>query len=217
MQKLKKYEPFFYLLVFILVCGLLVITYLNQGKSKKIEIERRHIKQDIPTKDIPTIDFEVIRKKYDNNDIVGALRISNTDFEEIVFKRKDNNYYLLHNYRGQKSKTGELALDYRLDIDNSKVKIIYSNNKLEHNKDYYNKHQDFEIETEKAIYKYKLISVFDGNYAFKISFKDDEEYNSYINNLIDKSSIKVTDNTKDNPNLLILKDNNLNIIAKNVK
>ena len=77
MEFIKKYRIVCYLLFVALISIFIAFNYFNNKKPKEIVIERKPIvDEQVPTKDdLPTIDFESIRKKYDNKDIKGALRI----------------------------------------------------------------------------------------------------------------------------------------------
>ncbi len=167
------------LLIFIIV---FLIGYNLNGlnKEKEIHIIRKELVNEIPTKeDLPTIDFASIRKKYKNNDIKGAIRIANSNFEEIVFQNKDNDYYLNHRYNKKKG-SGEIFIDYRNNIDSSKIKIIYISGSKKNNVllNYFESNKCnsiIEIETEKKIYKYELVTFYDKKIDYnKINY---EEFN----------------------------------------
>lgn len=220
MEFIKKYRIVCYLLFVTLISIFIAFNYFNNKKPKEIIIERKTIvDEQVPTKDdLPTIDFENIRKKYSNKDIKGALRIYDEEFEEIVFQTDNNEYYIDHCYNGKKS-NGELFLDYRLDIDTSKIKVIYGQGSTKSNiiakylqEKYYKEHKYLELETEKAIYKYEIISVYEG----KININKVD-----INNLIDNSII-IYNNDKNNENEFIIYQSTINnkilsIIGRRVK
>ncbi len=220
MEFIKKYRIICYLLFIILISIFITLNYLNNDKAKEIIIERKPIvDEQIPTKDdLPTIDFESIRNKYHNKDIKGALRITNEEFEAIVFQADDNDYYLTHSYDGKKA-NGELFLDYRLDIDTSKIKLIYGQGSNKSNiiekyfqEDYYKKHKYLELETEKLIYKYEIIALYEG----KVNIK-----NIDINNLVNNSRIVYSKEfTSENEFIIYQSTINkkvLSIIGKRVK
>lgn len=220
MEFIKKYRVIGYLLLIILISMFITMNYVNNKKAKEIIIERKAIlDEQIPTKDdLPTIDFESIRKKYKNKDIKGALRIINEDFEAIVFQNDNNDYYLTHSYDGKKT-NGELFLDYRLNIDTSNIKLIYgqgsSKSKIIEKylqEDYYKNHKYIELETDKLIYKYEIISVYEGK--LNINKMD-------INHLINNSRIVYNKEFTENGEFIIYQNtiNNkvLSIIGKRVK
>ena len=176
MNRIKKYQ--FLINTFLVICAILIIMFrlIDMRKPKSIEIDKENIKDEkIPTlTENTTIDFNKLRKKYDNNDIIGAIRIENDGFEEVIFQSKDNEYYLKHNYRGKKS-NGEVFIDSKLDIDNSDIKVIYTEGSSKsdifknfYNKEYSKQHSIIEIETDKLVYKYEVLSLIEE----KISYKD---------------------------------------------
>ena len=220
MKYIRKYHKVIHIL--LVICALVIIGFRidDMRKPKSIEIERKSlVDEKVPTiSDEPTIDFEKLRKKYNNKNIKGAIRIGSEKFEEVIFQAKDNTYYLKHNYRGKKT-NGEFFIDYRLDIDKSNVKVIYGegSSKSEiflsyYDKEYYEKNKIVEIETDKLVYKYEVVALIEK----KITHTDFD-----INSIL-KNSLKVyNDDVKDVNDYLVIinKKNNkyYSIICKKVK
>ena len=219
MKIFKKYNIIIY--IFLIICATIIITYnvFEYQKTKSIVLERKNIvDEQVPTNDnIPTIDFEKIRKKYDNKDIKGVIRIDNENFEKVVLQTTNNTYYLTHNF-SRKKKNGEIFLEANLDIDSSKIKVLNANGSKDSNifrkyydEQYYSKHKYIELETDKLIYKYEVLLVYSGSIDYK-NFDIDKviENSKYIYNL---------DFTKDNEFLIIEKtiDNKeISIVCKKV-
>lgn len=219
MKFIKKYKIYIYILIVILLVGFISFKIYDYQRTKSIEIDRKQIVDEkMPTKDnLPTIDFDSIRKKY-SNDIVGALRISDEKFEEIVFQAKDNDYYLNHNYRG-KSGSGEIFIDSKLDINSSKIKVLYGqgSNKMNlfekyYDSEYYKKHKYLELETDKVVDKYEIVSLVEDEIDYK---KFDSE------NIVKKSKYIYNVEFTDDDEFLIIEFNKGNkvvsIISKKVK
>lgn len=200
-----KYRIVVYIVIIALIGLGLFINHSNNKKMKEIEIVKKPIiNEEVPTKKIPTIDFNALRKKY-NKDIVGAIRILDEDFEEVIFQTKDNKYYLKHNYKGKYDINGEIFLDYRVNIDNSKIKLIYGHsapnyklpsNTLEkyYDEEYYKTHKYLELETDKDIYKYEIVSVYVETsdwYYMTTSFATNEGYQKHLDKLKSKSMYKI--------------------------
>ena len=55
--------------------------------------------------------LKVKELKEENQDIVGWLEIEDTNINYPVLQGKDNEYYMTHNYKKQKSKNGSIFLD----------------------------------------------------------------------------------------------------------
>lgn len=219
MEYIRKYRFIVYTVLILSAVIIILVNINDKKKTKDILIQRKPvIEQEVPTaNNLPTIDFDALRKKYHNNDIKGAIRIIDDNFEEIVFQRDDNKYYLNHNYRGKKT-NGEIFIDYRQNIDKSELKIIFGEGKKEtsilkkyNNVEYYNKHKYIELETDKAIYKYEVLTVYDESIDFN-KFELDE--------IISNSKYKYNLNYTKDDEILIFNtkiDNKiLNIISKKV-
>ena len=71
-------------------------------------------------------DTEFLKLKKINSEIVGVIKIKNTDINYPIVQSSDNTYYLDHSYTKDKSSAGAIFLDYRNDLENlSKNNIIY--------------------------------------------------------------------------------------------
>ena len=203
MKYIKKYKLLLYILLIICAAIVFLIRFTDLRKPKSIIIERKTIVDEtVPTvSDEPTIDFATLRKKYNNKDIKGAIRINNEDFEEIVFQSNDNEYYLKHNYRGKKT-NGEIFIDSELNIDESDIKVIYGegSNKSDvfknyYKKNYYEQHKFIELETDKLIYKYEVLSLIED----KISYK-----NFDIEKVLDESKYVYNDDIENVKEYLVI-------------
>lgn len=135
------------------------------------------------------------RNKYNNNDIIGILNIKSLEISNLIMQGNDNNYYLNHLENKEKSIYGSLVLDYRTNINNSKINLIYGHmsssnvtpfKKLEKYLDYEfynNNNKEIEIITEDNTYKYEIFSIAkipkDEYKHLKINLSDSD----YINQL----------------------------------
>lgn len=214
MKYITRYRLIIYVLLIVFTSIIVLFRFFDYDKNKYIEIKRKKIVDEKTpvANNTPTIDFESLRNKYNNKDIKGAIRISDENFEEIVFQGSDNNYYLEHDYRGKNNK-GEIFIDYSLDIDNSKIKVLYGEGspktniiKKYFNDEYYKSHKYLELETDKSIYKYEVLCVYKGNidykkfdmdiiiksaiYTYNIEYDDNSEY-LIFETKIDNSIISV--------------------------
>jgi sortase B len=80
--------------------------------------------QEIDTKVYETLEY--LKPYYEeNNDLVGWIKVNNTMVDYPVVYSGDNEYYLEHNFKKEKSKEGAIFLDFRCDIrDLSKTRNI---------------------------------------------------------------------------------------------
>lgn len=61
--------------------------------------------------------LEYLKPYYEeNNDLVGWIKVNNTKVDYPVVYSGDNEYYLKHNFKKEKSKEGAIFLDFRCDI-----------------------------------------------------------------------------------------------------
>ena len=139
-----------------------------------------------------------------NTDIVGWLEIENTNINYPVLQGADNNYYMTHNYKNEKSKNGSIFLDadYNLDIPSNNL-LMYGHNlgngmmfqellKYE-KKSFYQEHPVIRFTTAEEDTEYEIISVFKSRVYYKseknvfryyyfINNESEEEYNEFVKN-----------------------------------
>lgn len=159
-----------------------------------------------------------LRDKYNNKDIVGLLKVSNTDFEVPIVQTIDNSYYLNHDLNNKDNVVGSIFLDYRVDIDNSHKLLIYGHsssdikapfNILEryYDEDYYKKHRYIELITSTKKYLYELFSVYievdDFSYMC-VDFINSKDFLMHIKKLGEKSIYNNKFQLKDSDKILIL-------------
>ena len=147
---------------------------------------------------------KVISLSKENSDVKGWIQIDNTIINYPILQGNDNDYYLKRNYKKEKSKYGSIFLKDKCNIsDNNSNLIIYGHNMndsqmfgslLEYeNKDYYNNHKRIKIATENEENEYSIVCVFKSRIFYQdekdvfrfynyTNLKDEEEYNSFIEN-----------------------------------
>ena len=77
-------------------------------------------------------DTDFLKLKKINSEIVGVIKIKNTNINYPIVQSSDNTYYLDHSYTKDKSSAGAIFLDYRNDLENlSKNNIIYGHHRLD--------------------------------------------------------------------------------------
>lgn len=173
------------LLIIIVLIILFVYKYIFlSGKISFIDRVASNILVDGHNEDIKKVKY--LKEK--NEDVVGWLKISNTKIDYPVLQTKDNEYYLTHNYRGEKEKHGSIFLNYKSVLsDNYSNLIIYGHNMgdgqmfntlLEYeNQDYYNEHKTINLYTENEEHIYTIVSVFKS----RIFYQDEENVFRYYN------------------------------------
>ena len=158
------------------------------------------------------IDFDTLKEE--NSDTVGFLRVKGTDVEFVVVQSVDNDYYLTHNFERSSNKAGWIFADYRNKLDGTdKNIVIYGHNMLngsmfstlsnvlerEWFEDIGNRFITFTTENESAIYQvFSVYQTQDNDYYTTTNFTD-EEFEQYLNTVLENSiygfdtNVKITD------------------------
>ncbi len=140
-----------------------------------------------------------------NEEIVGEVKVNNTEVDYPVVQAKDNDYYLTHNINKEKNVNGWIYMDYRNNSMNlDKNTILYGHNKLYSrvmfsslhdtlNKKWYTNPEN-QIITFNTLYEnmeFKIFSIYrvpKTNDYLKVFFKDDTEFLDFTS-MITKRSI----------------------------
>ena len=148
--------------------------------------------------------LKVQKLQEENSDIVGWLEIEGTNINYPVLQGTDNEYYMTHNYKKQKSKNGSIFLtkDYDWSIPSSNL-LIYGHNLnngtmfqelLKYVKEeFYKEHPIIRFTTNKEDAEYEIISVFKSRvyykteknvfrYYFFVNANSEAEYNEFVQN-----------------------------------
>ena len=220
MKKSKKLLIIFSYLILIFLIIISVIYITNQLYWKKQAVEETKVVEEVKVEN----DEQVTKKNYsekmlkvktlkqENQDVVGTLEIDNTNINYPVLQGKDNDFYMTHNYKKEKSRNGSIFLDksYNWNINSNNL-LIYGHNlnngtmfqellKYE-NEDFYKNHPIILFTTEEEEMSFEIISIFKSKvynkqdnvfkYYFFINPKNEEEYNYYIKNIKEKSLFNI--------------------------
>lgn len=146
-----------------------------------------------------------------NSDVVGWIKIGNTNVDYPVVKSRDNIDYLTQNAKKEASKAGAIFMDYRCGVNDSHV-IIYGHNMSKSkimfaqmtnyaNRSFYDANRTFELTFGDKTYTYKVFSVYsvdvsDADYmAVDEDIPSDEAFVNYMNSTIAAQSIFPVDVT----------------------
>ncbi|MBR6408516.1 MAG: class B sortase [Clostridia bacterium] len=144
---------------------------------------------------------------YVNEDIRAWLQIPGTKVDYPIMQSGDNEFYLKHNYKKEKSAGGSLFFDCANALDGTdRVLVAYGHNmrdgsmlaslKSYKKEEFYRENRYMYLDTDYAPEKYELLSVFEQNVdpnlgdVFKynkIDFDNDAEFISHMNELRAKS------------------------------
>lgn len=198
-----------------LICILFPVKENKKEEIKEVIVEQEEIEEK-PTE--PVVDEEPITEEENEEEFEGVAKISipDTDFDEDVFQANNNDYYLRHNRKGKYSRNGEIFLDYRVNLDESKINLIYGHSapyKLPSNimenyyeKEYMLEHPYIIVKTKEKEYKYQVFSVFietEDWFYMDIKFKNKKEYKKHLDKLKKKSLYDTGVEVSENDTILI--------------
>ena len=204
-EKRGRIEIPLYKLILVIIAIISIITIYNTYyKETKTDDILSDIKVDetqiTETKTEKMLQLEELKKE--NNDIVAWLEIPNTKINYPVLQTSDNEYYMKHNYKKEKSGDGSIFLDkdYNWDTPSSNLLIYGHNNKngnmfqdlLKYeDENYYKEHPTIQFTTVNEDCTYDIIAVFKSRVYYKseqnvfryyyfINAENEEEYNNYV-------------------------------------
>lgn len=151
-----------------------------------------------------------------NSDYKLWISIPEFEIEYPVVQGDDNEFYLHNDFYKNKSSSGSIFLDYRVDVESDKNLIIYGHNMK--NGSMFNKITKYKEADEfkkgkiKIIennmeYTYEVFSVFvedENSHALKNEFNSVAEYDEYIDELKEKSMFKKEVKNTDYENIITL-------------
>ena len=177
---MKKVNKKITLLIYFVLVSLIIISIIYIVREfywKKEAVEETKIVDTIEvdeskvTKESTKRMIQVKSLQQENSDVVGFLEIENTNISYPVVQGNDNEYYMTHNYKKEKSKNGAIFLDkdYDWNIPSNNY-LIYGHNLnngtmfqelLKYaNESYYKEHPTISFTTADEEGVYDIISVF---------------------------------------------------------
>ena len=210
---MKKDNKKLILLSYLFLVSLIIISIIyivkefywkNEAVKETKIVDTIEVDENKVTKESTKRMIQVKSLQQENSDVVGFLEIENTNISYPVVQGKDNEYYMTHNYKREKSKNGAIFLDkdYDWNIPSNNY-LIYGHNLnngtmfqelLKYaNESYYKNHPTISFTTADEECVYDIISVFRSKvyytsdnvfkYYFFINPKAEEAYNDYIKNI----------------------------------
>lgn len=209
-KKVKKIIITILSILLISVISFLVIHTINANKNKKLyaDLLQQEIIPDKATEELSQVNKEFVEKvkelEQENADIKGWIRIEDTSINYPLLQTDNNDYYLIHNYKKEKSSYGSIFINNNCNIknENSNV-IIYGHNMKDgqmftdllqyKDKSFYEQHPIIKIATDESEEDYEIIYTFksrvfyqDEKNVFRFyryyDFENEDQYNEYINN-----------------------------------
>lgn len=174
----------------------------NSNSENTTNIQNEQTEVESPIQNERILQVQEIQKG--NSDIVGWLEIPNTNINYPVLQGADNEFYMTHNYKKEKSKNGSIFLtkDYDWTLPSSNL-LIYGHNLgngamfqelLEYeSQEYYIEHPTIRFTTSTEDAEYEIIAVFKSRVYYKseqnvfryyyfVNATTEDEYNQFVNN-----------------------------------
>ena len=210
MKKKRILNIAIYLILFlILICSGFKLYFWYKDKKNNDEtteqlknnVKLEKIKKDNSNNEKYIVDFKKL--KSENSDVVAYIKVNNTNIEYPIVKTSNNNFYLNHSFDKSKNSRGWIFADYKNKFDNTdKNIVIYGHNMRDEsmfgslknilNEEWYNNAENKNITflTEKGNYIYKVFSIYkieSEDYYIKTNFKNDEDYEKFLNTIKSRS------------------------------
>ena len=208
-RKLKKPIKFIIIIILLLII-ILGITYIvveltNASKDKNTYQDVSNIVHDINQKeDIHEQRINKLKELHESyENVIAWLEIEGTDINYPIVQTNDNDYYLNHNYKNEKSSAGAIYFDKDVKINESDNLQIYGHrNKYGlmfeplikyAKKDFYEKHKTINLTTLEEDATYEILAIFYSRvyysnetnvfrYYYFVNAESEEEYNKFVNN-----------------------------------
>ncbi len=173
--------------------------------SEKINSNNNDDEENIITSPEKVIKNDYITSLYPiNNEVVGWLKVNNTEVDYPVLQHDDNEYYLKHNLYKEADKNGWIFMDFRNSLYNMDGNtIIYGHNMYYSSvmfgtltktikKNWYSNNENLIINFDTAYesMKYKIFSIYKVNNTkdyLKTYFQNEEEFNNFVKLIKERS------------------------------
>ena len=194
-----------YLLILFISVGVSIIFFIKVI-SDKLFIDNEINSLNIKTLPDESTNYEEeinkLKYTYQNDDIVGILKIDSLSIDSIITKHSDNEYYLNHDIYKNNSSLGNPFLDYRVDINNSKQINIYGHNSHHYDipfakldayldESFYFNNKYINLITNEYSLTYEIFAVYgifnNDNEHMHVYFNNDTQWLEHINTMKDKS------------------------------
>lgn len=194
----------------------------DTNKEKTYKQETNQEKQQDSLKRIAQI--KKLKEEYKN--IIGWIEIKDTNISYPVVQGEDNEFYLTHDYKGDKAERGAIFLDSNYDWNISGNNFMVYGHYMLNNEmftdltkyvkeDFYKKHPTIRFTTGNEDAEYDIIAVFRSKvynksdkdvfkyYQF-INSESEKEYNNFIKNIKEASLYEIEETAKCGDQLITL-------------
>lgn len=193
--------------VVLILCIVFTIDYINLLYEKRLVYEKQQEEENIIelSSKKTEYDLDYLKHYYNNNDIIGAIKIEGTKINNLIVKSTNNKYYLNHSLNKEYDERGSIFIDYRVDLNSKQINIYGHNSnvfelpfkELEKylDKEFYNSHKYVEIYngSKKIYYEIFSVQIVTQDYEHMNIFPNDlQKHVNQLNESIYKTSTKAT-------------------------
>lgn len=221
-MKGKKFLYNFILaLAVIFTCYSLVNFILEKREVRKVkrELEVVEEKKNKISDELDINDrYDLYRREFNNNDIIGRLIINSVDIDSLLVQTDNNDYYLRRLLDGTYNIMGSIFVDYRSDIISGRQINIYGHNSdiydLPFNRllkyldeDFFLNNKEIILETLDGVKTFEIFSVkviTDDIEHTEILFDNDLDFNEHIKRLRSNSLYDSLDSISSSDQILVL-------------
>ncbi len=202
--------PFFRLisLIILIVCIVYIWNWVkeNEHSNNVMQIAKESIiENDSAENSDDSISINFVKLRKTNPDIVGWIRVNNTNIDYPVVQSTDNSFYLSHSLDKENNAAGWPFVDYRVQLDETDKNItIYGHNRRDGSMfgslknilkpEWYENKENLQIKfiTDDETYNYQVFSIYQiakETYYTNNSFANDTEYTNFLNELKSRSKV----------------------------
>lgn len=251
-KNVKKVILIAFFIIFIISSSYLIFHFATEWKNKKqmdnLATEMDNVKENVdesvqdPNKEV----FEKMAElKEKNSDLVGWIKIEDTNINYPVMQTTNNKYYVDRNFDREYTSMGSLFLDKDCSLTKPTANLLIYGHRNKSGqmfetltkykeKSFYESHKTFEFTTLDTIDTYQIIAVFQSQIfyknqnVFKFYFfkdaKNEQEFNNYIQNIKRLSMYEIEDTAKYGEQLMTLttcdyhvEDGRFVVVAKKIE
>lgn len=198
------------LFIFLIISvSYLIYNFYNSNKNKsQYDYLQQDIIPDETTNELVQVTNQFVDKvkelQQENVDVKGWVRIDDTKINYPLLQTTNNDYYLNHNYKKEKSSYGSIFINSNCDIKNQNSNVIIYGHDMKdgqmfqdlikyQDKTFYEQHPIIKIATEESEQEYEIIIAFKSRIFYEdeknvfrfyryFDFENEKQYNEYINN-----------------------------------
>jgi len=138
-----------------------------------------------------------------NGDVLGWITIPGTEVNYPVLQRADNDYYLKHTWKGERSSVGAIFVDYRNSADfgddntliyghNMKNRSMFGSLKYYLNDGHYEAHPSIYMVDDAGVHRYDIYAIYEASVeavTYDKTFADEKSKTEFIHYGIRRSIV----------------------------